>query len=159
MKTLTIFDPAMCCSTGICGAEIDQKLVDFAADLDWLKSEGIEVKRINLSQEPALFAENEQVRSILQDSGVEGLPVILADDEVQSSGRYPDRVKLAQMVGVTAAEAAGQALAPATRCCGQDNGAEKSSLGCCLSQSLYWHHSASGINHVHETAQICFLHR
>jgi len=131
MKTLTIFNPAMCCSTGICGAEIDQKLVDFAADLDWLKSVGIEVKRINLSQEPALFAKNEQVKSILQDSGVEGLPVILADDEVQSSGRYPDRVKLAQMVGVTAAEAAGQASAPATGCCGQDNGAEKSSLGCC----------------------------
>ncbi len=103
MKTLTIFDPAMCCSTGICGAEIDQKLVDFAADLDWLKSEGIEVKRINLSQEPTLFAENEQVKFILQNSGVEGLPVILADDEVQLSGQYPDRVKLAQMVGVTAA--------------------------------------------------------
>ena len=103
MKTLTIFDPAMCCSTGICGAEIDQKLVDFAADLDWLKSEGVEVKRINLSQEPALFAENEQVKSILQNSGVDGLPVILSDDEVQSFGQYPDRVKLAQMVGVTAA--------------------------------------------------------
>jgi len=57
MKTLTIFDPALCCPTGICGPEIDQELVDFAADLDWLKSEGIEVRRINLSQEPALFAE------------------------------------------------------------------------------------------------------
>ena len=131
MKTLTIFDPAMCCSSGICGAEIDQKLVDFAADIDWLKSEGIEVKRINLSQEPALFAENEQVKSILQDSGVEGLPVILADDEVQSSGQYPDRVKLAQMVGAMAAQATSQATAPATGCCGQDNGAEKSSPGCC----------------------------
>ena len=131
MKSLTIFDPAMCCSTGICGAEIDQKLVDFAADLDWLESEGIEVKRINLSQEPALFAENEQVKSILQDSGVEGLPVILADDEMQSSGQYPDRVKLAQMAGVTAVQAASQVSAPATGCCGQDNGAEKSSSGCC----------------------------
>ncbi len=131
MKTLTIFDPAMCCSTGICGAEIDQKLVNFAADLDWLESEGIEVKRINLSQEPALFAENEQVKSILQDSGIEGLPVILADDEMQSSGQYPDRVKLAQMAGVTAVQAASQASAPVTGCCGQDNGAEKSSSGCC----------------------------
>ena len=131
MKTLTIFDPAMCCSTGICGAEIDQQLVDFAADLDWLKSEGIEVKRINLSQEPALFAENEQVKTILQDSGVEGLPVILADDEMQSSGQYPDRVKLAHMAGVTAVLAASQASAPAADCCGQDNGAEKSSSGCC----------------------------
>jgi hypothetical protein len=131
MKTLTIFDPAMCCSTGICGAEIDQKLVDFAADLDWLKSEGIEVKRINLSQEPALFAENEQVKSILEKSGVEGLPVILADDEMQTFGQYPERVKLAQMVGVTAAQAVGQASASTTACCGQDNDAEKASSGCC----------------------------
>ena len=130
MKTLTIFDPAMCCSTGICGPEIDQKLIDFAADLDWLKSEGIEVKRINLSQEPALFAENEQVKTILQNSGVEGLPVILADDEMQSSGQYPDRVKLAQMAGM-AADAVTPASAPAASCCGPDNDAEKSSSSCC----------------------------
>ena len=130
MKNLTIYDPAMCCSTGICGTEIDQKLVDFAADLDWLKSEGIEVKRINLSQEPTLFAENEQVKSILETSGVEGLPVILADDEMQSFGQYPDRVKLAQMVGVPAAQIGGQASAPATGCCGQISDKEQSS-GCC----------------------------
>jgi len=131
MKTLTIFDPAMCCSTGICGAEIDQKLVDFAANLDWLKSEGVEVKRINLSQEPALFAENEQVKTVLEKSGVEGLPVILADDEMQSSGEYPDRAKLAQMVGVTAAQTVGQASASSTGCCGQNNDVEKSSSSCC----------------------------
>ena len=130
MKTLTVYDPAMCCSTGICGPEIDQRLIDFAADLDWLKSEGIEVKRINLSQEPALFAENEQVKTILQKSGVEGLPVILANDEMQSFGQYPDRVKLAHMAGM-AAEAVAPASAPAASCCGPDNDAEKSSSSCC----------------------------
>ena len=130
MKTLTVYDPAMCCSTGICGPEIDQRLIDFAADLDWLKSEGIEVKRINLSQEPALFAENEQVKTILQNSGVEGLPVILANDEMQSFGQYPDRVKLAHMAGM-AAEAVAPASAPAASCCGPDNDAEKSSSSCC----------------------------
>lgn len=131
MKTLTVYDPAMCCSTGICGTEIDQKLVDFAADLDWLKSEGIEVRRINLSQEPALFAENEQVKTILQDAGVEGLPVILADNEMQSSGQYPDRMQLAQMVGVKAPQPADQAPAPASGCCGPAADAEQSSSGCC----------------------------
>jgi hypothetical protein len=131
MKALTIYDPALCCPTGICGVEIDQNLVDFAADLAWLKSEGIEVKRINLSQEPALFAENEQVKTILQESGVEGLPVILADNELQSFGQYPDRVKLAQMAGVPAAQTVGQASAPAAGCCGQNDGAVKPSSGCC----------------------------
>ena len=131
MKTLTVYDPAMCCSTGICGTDIDQKLVDFAADLDWLKSEGIEVRRINLSQEPALFAENEQVKNILQNDGVEGLPVILADDEMQSCGQYPDRVALAQMVGVTTAQPVDQASVPASGCCGPAGDAETSSSGCC----------------------------
>ncbi len=131
MKTLTVYDPAMCCSTGICGADIDQKLVDFAADLDWLKSEGVEVKRINLSQEPALFADNEQVKNILQTSGVEGLPVILADEEMQSSGQYPDRVQLAQMAGVTAVDIVTQAATPATSGCGSDSDAENSSSSCC----------------------------
>ena len=131
MKTLTIFDPAMCCSTGICGTEIDQNLVDFAANLDWLKSEGIEVKRINLSQEPALFAANEQVKTILENSGIEGLPVILADNEMQSFGQYPDRVKLAEMAGMTAARAVGQVSAPATGCCGQSSDTKTSSSKCC----------------------------
>ena len=131
MKALTIYDPALCCPTGICGVEIDQKLVDFAADLDWLKSEGIEVKRISLSQEPALFAENDQVKTILQTTGVEGLPVILADGEMQSSGQYPDREKIAQMAGVTAVDAIAPASAPAASCCGPDNAAEKSSSSCC----------------------------
>ena len=130
MNNLTIYDPAMCCPTGICGAEINQKLVEFAADLDWLKREGIEVRRINLSQEPALFAENEQVKTILEASGIEGLPVILAGDEMQSSGQYPDRAKLAQMAGVTFAQSATPAAAPASGCCGS-NEAEKSSSGCC----------------------------
>jgi hypothetical protein len=131
MKALTIYDPAMCCATGICGAEIDQKLVNFAADLDWLESEGIEVKRINLSQEPALFAENEQVKTILEDSGVEGLPVILADNEMQSFGEYPDRVTLAQMAGVTVAGVDSQASPSAPSCCGQNNDAENSPSSCC----------------------------
>jgi hypothetical protein len=29
---LDVFDPAMCCSTGVCGPEVDPQLVQFAAD-------------------------------------------------------------------------------------------------------------------------------
>jgi Arsenical resistance operon protein ArsD len=38
MNTVRVFDPAMCCSTGICGPSIDPQLVRFAADLDCLKT-------------------------------------------------------------------------------------------------------------------------
>jgi len=50
---IQIFDPPMCCSTGVCGPAVDPELVRFAADLDWLKRQGVEVERYNLSQQPA----------------------------------------------------------------------------------------------------------
>ena len=127
MTTLTVYDPAMCCSTGICGAEVDQNLVNFAADLDWLKSEGVNVTRISLSQEPAEFAANKQVSDVLQKSGVEGLPVILIGNEMKSTGRYPARVELAGWVNLACAPDAPKS----TGCCGGDSTAEKSTSGCC----------------------------
>jgi glutaredoxin len=131
MTTLTVYDPAMCCSTGICGAEVDQQLVTFAADLDWLKGRGIDVTRINLSQEPAAFAENEAVKSVLQNDGVEGLPVILLGDRMHSSGRYPARGELAEMAGVefAADDALPAAQTQSGGCCG--GSAAKDASSCC----------------------------
>ena len=95
LNTLQIFDPAMCCSTGVCGPEVDTKLVQFAADLDWLKSEGVIVQRHNLSQNPAAFVQNEAVKIALTEKGEAALPVILINGKVTTTGRYPERNELA----------------------------------------------------------------
>lgn len=131
MTNITVYDPAMCCSTGICGAEVDQKLVTFAADLDWLKSQGVTVTRINLSQEPTKFAENATVKSVLETAGVDGLPIVLIGDEMRASGRYPARMELAKLTGVAYAPKV-EDLTPndAKGCCGGSS-ANKSSSGCC----------------------------
>ncbi|MBL4811076.1 MAG: arsenite efflux transporter metallochaperone ArsD [Rhodobacteraceae bacterium] len=100
MTDVTVYDPAMCCSTGICGAEVDQRLVTFAADLDWLKSKGVAVTRINLSQEPARFAANETVKTVLEQSGVDGLPIVMVEGAMNSNGRYPDREELAGFANI-----------------------------------------------------------
>ena len=133
MKQLTIYDPAMCCSTGICGAEVDQRLVTFAADLDWLKSNGVDITRINLSQEPAAFAANDMVKSVLENAGVDGLPVILMGDEMHSSGRYPARSELAEMASVEYTANADNAVEESanTGCCGSKSDVRDSSTGCC----------------------------
>ena len=125
MTEITVYDPAMCCSTGICGTEVDQQLVTFATDLDWLKSQGIAVTRINLSREPAKFAENDAIKSVLESAGVEGLPIVLTSGEMASNGRYPDRAELAQLADVPFVADAPPAAS--TGCCGPE---EKSS-GCC----------------------------
>ena len=44
-----IFDRPLCCETGVCGPDIDPVLPQFASDVDWLKSQGIEVARYNLA--------------------------------------------------------------------------------------------------------------
>ena len=90
-QTLQVFDPAMCCSTGVCGPDVDTKLVQFAADLDWLKSQGVIVQRHNLSQNPAAFVENEPVKTALTERGEAALPVILLNGKIAVTGRYPER--------------------------------------------------------------------
>ncbi len=55
MKKLEVFDPAMCCSTGVCGVDVDPALVQFAADLAWVGEHEISVERHNLGQAPQAF--------------------------------------------------------------------------------------------------------
>jgi len=95
-----VFDPAMCCSTGVCGPKVDPVLPRFAADLDWLKHQGLRVERYNLSQQPSAFAENATVRRALEERGNACLPLILVDGVVVSEGKYPSRGTLAVRAGV-----------------------------------------------------------
>ncbi len=98
---LEVFDPAMCCSTGVCGPQVDPALVRFAADVRWIEEQGAEVRRFNLAQNPAAFVENEVVSSVLTKQGEAALPVVLVNGIIASTGRYPDRRNLASLLGVT----------------------------------------------------------
>jgi arsenite methyltransferase len=102
---LQIYDPAMCCSTGVCGPEVDPVLARFAADLKWLQEQGVEVQRFSLSQTPAAFVENDQVKDALTDKGEAALPMVIASGRALSSGRYPERGELAAWVGLARTEA------------------------------------------------------
>ena len=64
MSVITVFDPAMCCSSGVCGPKPDQKLSVFSADLSHLETLGHNVTRHNLAQEPAAFVGNLTVKAI-----------------------------------------------------------------------------------------------
>jgi hypothetical protein len=102
MTTMTVYDPPLCCSTGVCGPDVDAKLVQFAGDLDWLKTQGVEVTRFNLAQEPGQFVDNEAVKAILDRSGTDELPAILVGAALVASGRYPGRDELVAMAGLEA---------------------------------------------------------
>lgn len=100
MTLLQVFDPPMCCSTGVCGPNVDSVLPRFAADLEWLKQQGVEIHRHNLAQEPRAFAENEVVKNALSKDGDKCLPLILVDGDIVAQGVYPSREELAALAGL-----------------------------------------------------------
>jgi len=113
MKRLDVYDPAMCCSTGVCGPQVDPVLVRFGADVKWLQDQGVEVRRFNLSQNPAAFVENEQVKQALTEKGEAALPLLLVDGHAIASGEYPERSRLADALGLN--EAATSLFTPAVK--------------------------------------------
>ncbi len=122
MKTIQVFDPALCCSSGVCGPNVDQRLVTFAADVDWAKQKGAKIERFNLAQQPSLFAENPVVKGFLERSGHEGLPLVLVDGQIALTGRYPNRMELARWAGIeqrtVEIKAAGGCCGDGSSCCG-----------------------------------------
>lgn len=108
MTNIQVYDPALCCSTGVCGVDVDQGLVSFSADVDWVRQNGANVERFNLAQQPMAFAENTLAKALFEKSGQEGLPLILVNGQQVLAGRYPSRDELAAWAGLSVA---GESLA------------------------------------------------
>jgi len=118
MTTIQVFDPALCCNTGVCGTDVDQNLVTFAADVDWAKQNGAQIERFNLSQQPMAFANNAIVKGLLERTGEAALPVTLVDGQLALAGRYPARGDLARWAGIAATAAPTAAQAQGSCCSG-----------------------------------------
>lgn len=97
---IQIYDPPMCCSSGVCGPNVDPDLVKFSRDLDWLRRQGVEVERFNLSSHPAAFARQKCVREALSQEGMDCLPLILIDGTIVSRGAYPSRSEMMAFTGI-----------------------------------------------------------
>lgn len=122
MSKVQIYDKPMCCSTGVCGPQVDPVLPRFAADLDWLRTQGHEVQRYNLAQQPQDFVKNSAVQQMLTSEGVDCLPIVMVDGRVVSRSEYPSRENLALWTGTSLP----QPLLPIAsdgECCGDS--------GCC----------------------------
>ena len=89
MKKITFFEPAMCCSTGVCGPSVNPELLRVSTMLDLLAKKGVTVERFNLSTVPQAFVENKEISKLLQEKGVEALPAIYVGDELKQTGGYP----------------------------------------------------------------------
>lgn len=144
MKNIRIFEPAMCCATGLCGPSIDPELLRISTLLSSLKEKGIVVERYNLTSHPQVFAQNEAVKELLSKHGTAILPVTTSGDDVVLTGRYPTNQEVlawlqvdAQAIGIKeelaccAAETASGCSCSAAGCAA--DGDVAAGTGCCCS--------------------------
>lgn len=123
MKSVQVYDKPMCCSTGVCGPDVDPVLPKFAADLEWLKNQGHHVERYNLAQQPQAFIDNKAIHQLLSTTGTDCLPVVIVDGGTVSQAVYPSREDLAGWVAGSPAKQLLPVTKPDSGCCGTN--------GCC----------------------------
>ena len=116
MKSLKIYDPAMCCSTGVCGTDVDPELVQLATFLKNLDASVVKAERLNLSQEPAAYTTG-TIATVLKEKGTDALPLVILDDKIISSGEYPDLELLSGLLDATSAPVSME-MPDCSGCCG-----------------------------------------
>ena len=97
---IEIYDPAMCCSSGLCGPAIDPVLVKVNDAIIALKKQNVEVERFNLAQQTKLFMENKTVADLLHNGGKKVLPITFVNGTVFKTGEYPSYEDLCAALGI-----------------------------------------------------------
>lgn len=113
-----VFEPALCCNTGVCdpdtgfvtGAETDDSLVVFTADMAFVKSQNGDIERHNLANDPMAFVTSETAKTFLEVAGSGGLPLTTVDGVTVMTGTYPTREQLLKFAGLEAAAPASAKL-------------------------------------------------
>lgn len=118
-----IYDPPMCCPSGVCGSAVHPALSRFAADVRWLQEQGVGVERYNLADQPEAFARSDVVSRAMAREGYDCLPLLLVDGKIVARCSYPGRESLSHLAGLTgggvpevASEYESTGSVPAGRC-------------------------------------------
>ena len=86
---IELFDPPMCCPTGLCGPALDQTLLDVNEMIMSLQRENLRVERYQMTSNPNAFLGNAEVMSLVREKQMEALPIIVVRGQVVKVGAYP----------------------------------------------------------------------
>ena len=101
MAAIRIYEPALCCDTGVCGVDVDQSLVEVTATVRSLQDLGADIQRHNLANDPLAFTTDETVRAFMHVVGSTGLPLTVVDGVTVATGAYPSKAQLLAYAGLT----------------------------------------------------------
>jgi hypothetical protein len=94
-----IFEPPMCCPTGLCGPTIDPTLLDVNEMVLRLKSQGVTVERYLMSAQPQAFLNNAEVYRLVRERKLAALPATVVNGEVIKVGAYPTLAEVQAVLG------------------------------------------------------------
>lgn len=98
VKTIEIYEPSLCCSTGVCGPEPDKTLIDLQNSINLLKKAGFEVKRFAINQAPLAFTSNPVVKEFITTEGPAKLPITVFNGKIIKKGEYPSLNELQSFI-------------------------------------------------------------
>ena len=89
MTELTLYEEAMCCSTGICGPDPDDKLVELSAALNQLEDEfDVDVTRANMQHNIDQFLNTQRIYDMVEENGPSVLPITVVDGDIVAKSEY-----------------------------------------------------------------------
>lgn len=120
---IEIYDPAMCCSTGVCGPAVDPELVRIQEALRQIQKQApaVQVKRYGLTADPYAFVANPAVAEVLKSEGPDCLPLVYVDGELICKGCYPGNEQMQEILKQTGFKVAlAEEKKTSSCCCGPD---------------------------------------
>ena len=96
-----IFDPPMCCPTGMCGPTLDQTLLDVNEMVLGLQADGITVERYQMTSHPQAFLNNSDVMRLVREKEMAALPITVVRGKVAKSGAYPTLAEIKALLNGT----------------------------------------------------------
>lgn len=102
MKTISIYEPALCCETGVCGVSVDPELMRISTVINNLKKKDITIQRYNLNSSPQAFIDNADINELIMKDGVEALPATIVDGNIVKMKAYPTNEEIAEILQIPA---------------------------------------------------------
>ena len=96
---IEIFDPPLCCPTGICGPTVDQTLINVNEMIALLQKEGIHVERYQMISHPHAFLNKPTVMKLVQEKQMSALPITVIRNKVIKTGSYPTFAEINKALG------------------------------------------------------------
>ena len=84
-----IFDPPLCCPTGLCGPVLDTTLVDLGEAMFALQAEGRTVVRHMMTADPQAFLRNRDVYELIRQRQLAVLPITVVRGRIVKTDAYP----------------------------------------------------------------------